>query len=304
MRKGGGPSDRSDLRVGAWRVQPALNQISDGPTVRHLEPQVMNLLVFLASTGGRVVSRQDIVDAIWEGRFIADATLTRSMADLRRAFGDTGRQGKYVETIAKRGYRLVAPVSASEGDEDAAQPVDATSPVEPSIARESASLVVLPFSNLGPPEDAYFCEGLTEDIINVLSRIPGLRVISRTSAFAAHAQGGDVAEIGRRLGITHVIEGSSWRSAGRIRVTAQLIRVGDHGHVWSERYDRVLSDVFAIQDEIAAAIARRLELTLGELGPRGAAPTCSMEAYSALPRRPASFPPRHTREPGGARSAA
>ncbi len=145
MRKGGGPGDRSDLRVGAWRVQPALNQISDGPTVRHLEPQVMNLLVFLASTGGRVVSKQDIVDAIWEGRFIADATLTRSMADLRRAFGDTGRQGKYVETIAKRGYRLVAPVSASEGDEDAAQPVDATSPVAPSIARESASLVVLLF---------------------------------------------------------------------------------------------------------------------------------------------------------------
>ena len=228
---------------------------------------------------GRVISKDEIVDAVWEGRFIAEATLTRSMADLRRALGDTAPQRQYIETIAKRGYRLVAAVSgmpaARTGRRRRAPPR-----AQPSRPMNRPGLVVLPFSNLGPEDDRYFCEGLTEEIINVLTRIPGLRVISRTSAFAAHDQGGDVADIGRRLAVTHVIEGSSRRSNGRIRVTAQLIRVSDHGHVWSERYDRVLSDVFIIQDEIAAAIARRLELTLGELGRRAAPPTVSMEAYS------------------------
>ena len=275
--KAGASGDASDLRVGQWRVQPTLNQIDDGRAVRHLEPQVMDLLVFLASAHGRVVSKEEILDVVWNGRFVAETTLTRSIADLRRALGDTKTHRRHIETIPKRGYRLVAAVSGIGAAETAA----AAPPVEPSAANVAApSLVVLPFSNLGSPDDGYFCEGLTEEIINVLTRIPGLRVISRTSAFAAHAAGGDVAEVGRRLGVTHAIEGSSRHSEDRVRVTAQLIRVSDQGHVWSERYDRVLSDVFAIQDEIAAAIARRLELTLGEFGRRRAAPTRSMEAYA------------------------
>jgi TolB-like protein len=229
-RSAGAPGDRSDLRVGSWRVQPTLNQIDDGRTVRHLEPQVMDLLVFLASAGRRVVSKDEIINGVWEGRFIAEATLTRSVADLRRALGDTRSRRRYIETIPKRGYRLVASMSGVASHEPAA----AAPPVESSAAAVSPpSLVVLPFSNLGSPDDRYFCEGLTEEIINVLTRIPGLRVISRTSAFAAHASGGDVAEIGRRLGVTHAIEGSSRRSEGRVRVTAQLIRVSDHGHVWT-----------------------------------------------------------------------
>jgi TolB-like protein len=269
----------SELRVGGWRVCPALNQISDDRTSRRLEPQVMDLLVFLAGSGGRVVSRNDIVDAIWGGRLIAETTLTRSIADLRRALGDTAHERQYIETIPKRGYRLVAPVCT--GGEGAAFPETKTPPVSAVAGpRESAGLVVLPFTNLGPAEDGYFCEGLTEDVINALARIPDLRVISRTSAFAVHKDGGDVGAIGRRLGVTHVIEGSSRRAAERVRVTAQLIRVSDQGHVWSERYDRLDRDVFAIQDEIAEAIARRLELTLGERSRRRAAPTGSLEAYS------------------------
>ena len=274
--KAGGSGARSDLRVGRWLVQPTLNQIDDGRAVRHLEPQVMDLLVFLASARGRVVSKEEILDAVWNGRFVADATLTRSMADLRRALGDTRTERRHIATIPKRGYRLVASVSGVGSTEPAA----VAPPVEASSSAAAPSLVVLPFSNLGSPDDGYFCEGLTDEIINVLTRIPGLRVISRTSAFAAHAAGGDVADIGRRLGVTHAIEGSSRRSDDRVRVTAQLIRASDHGHVWSERYDRVLSDVFVIQDEIAAGIARRLELTLGEFGRRRAAPTSSMDAYA------------------------
>jgi TolB-like protein/DNA-binding winged helix-turn-helix (wHTH) protein/Tfp pilus assembly protein PilF len=269
-------SDNTELRVGQWHVRPALNQIRNERTVQHLEPQLINLLVFLASNDGQVVSKDQIIAKVWEGRFIADATLTRSIADLRRALGDNKERPQYIETIAKRGYRLIAPVAGLSCDDlisrDWGRDIPARRPLEP-------SLVVLPFTNFGPETDRYFCEGLTEEIINALTRLPGLRVISRTSAFAAHGHGGDIADIGRRLDVTHAIEGSIRRAGRHIRVTAQLVRTSDHGHVWSERYDRHVEDVFAVQDDIADAIARRLELTLPRLIRRSLAPTRNPAAY-------------------------
>ena len=117
----GGPkpapvSATSDFRIGTWLVQPTRNRLTEGTTARHLEPQVMDLLVFLARTAGRVVSKDEIVETVWEGRFIADTTLTRAMADLRRALGDDSRQPRFIETIARRGYRLVAAVSPADHD--------------------------------------------------------------------------------------------------------------------------------------------------------------------------------------------
>ena len=142
-------------------------------------------------------------------------------------------------------------------------------------------LVVLPFVNMGEPgNDRYFADGLTEEVITVLTRVPGLRVIARTSAFAAQRGGAGVADVAALLGVTHVLEGSVRRAGSRLRITAQLIRASDQCHIWGERYDRDVSDVFAIQDEIAAAIAAKLRLTLGT-GRRGAAPpTADIEAYA------------------------
>ena len=114
----------SNLQVGRWRVEPSLNCIRNGRTVRRLEPQVVNLLVFLASSNGRVVSKDEIIDAVWEGRFIAETTLTRSIADLRRALGDQTQRPRYIETIAKRGYRLVAPVSRPAHGNGASSPIN------------------------------------------------------------------------------------------------------------------------------------------------------------------------------------
>lgn len=234
----------------------------------------MDLLVLLATSGGRVVSKREIIDVVWQGRFIAEASLTRTMADLRRALDDEARRPRYIETIPKRGYRLAAPVLLEE-EADATGEALTTVPVPvPGGARGEQqamptrglvpSLAVLPFTEFGPGEpDRSFSDGLTEEVINVLTRIPRLRVIARTSSFAAAAIGGDPADVGRRLGVSHVLEGSVRRSGGRVRVTAQLIRLSDSCHVWSERYDRPLSDVFAIQDDIAGAIAGRLELSLG-----------------------------------------
>ena len=137
-----------DFHVGGWLAQPPLNLIRDGATVRRLEPQVMDLLVYLAATAGRVVSKDEIIDAVWEGRFIAEATLTRSVADLRRALGDDQRSPQYIETIPKRGYRLVAAVSPGTR-----RPSTTTASV-PTEGRDPADggPVVLPFAR--PPRDA------------------------------------------------------------------------------------------------------------------------------------------------------
>jgi TolB-like protein len=272
-----------------WRVDPARNQICAAAAIRHLEPQVMDLLVLLATSGGRVVSKTEMIDAVWQGRFIAEASLTRTMADLRRALDDEARHPRYIETIPKRGYRLVASVVPENGAEGGSgahgmEPAPGATGAcdrQPTIAAadRAPSVAVLPFTDLGPGEpDRSFSDGLTEEVINVLTRIPQLRVIARTSSFAAAALRGDFPEIGRRLGVTHVLEGSVRRSTGRVRVTAQLIRLSDACHVWSEGYDRPLSDVFAIQDDIAGAIANRLELSLGAQARRA---NPDIEAYTA-----------------------
>ncbi len=286
------------FRLGSWRVEPARNLIRAASDIRHLEPQVMDLLVLLASTGGRVVSKTEIIDAVWEGRFISEASLTRTMADLRRALDDEARTPRYIETIPKRGYRLVAEVEV-EGEPEAGPEADGDAPGaaratpradvphaagvpqgDPALSGPATGLAVLPFTDFGPGDpDRAFSDGLTEEIINVLARIPRLRVIARTSSFAAAAQGGDLDDIGRRLGVTHVLEGSVRRSDGRVRVTAQLIRLADRGHMWSERYDRPMRDVFAIQDEIAAAIASRLELSLGARARRAEPDLAAYTAY-------------------------
>ena len=125
------------------------------------------------------------------------------------------------------------------------------------------SIAVLPFENMsGDKENEYFSDGLTEEIINLLTRIPRLKVIARTSAFAFKGKHEDIRRIAEALGVTNVLEGSVRKAGSRIRVAAQLIAAADGSHVWSERYDRELADVFAVQDEIAAAIANALQLTL------------------------------------------
>ena len=155
--------------------------------------------------------------------------------------------------------------------------------VAPSDDLESASIAVLPFANMsGASEDEYLCEGLTEEIINVLTRIPNLRVIARTSAFAVGRMGLDVREIGARLNVGTILEGSVRRSGQRVRITAQLVTSSDGGHLWSERFDRELTDVFALEDEIAAAIAERLRVGLKPGDGDSQRPVIDVEAFNAF----------------------
>lgn len=160
--------------------------------------------------------------------------------------------------------------------------------MESGAAKRTAapSIAVLPFANLSADADQdYFCDGVSEDIISDLNQIPGIRVVARTSAFAFRGYSGDIREAGRKLGVGYVLEGSVRKAGQRVRVTAQLIEIASGYHLWSERYDRELSDIFAIQDDISRAIVDKLKLELGrrELG-RRAAKDIPMEAYQLYSR--------------------
>ncbi len=213
----------------------------------------MDLLVYLAEHPGQVATKDQILEDVWHQRFVAESVLSRSVADLRRLLDDDAGQPRVIETIPKRGYRLVAAVAPL---------CPGSSPTSPE-AGARPSIVVLPFLDIAPTSDhEYFCDGLTEELTNQLAHLHGLRVVARTSAFTFKGKATDVREIGRRLDVRTVMEGSVQRSGDRVRVTVQLIDASDGCHVWSGRFDRAAGDIFAIQDQIAEAVASELRVKL------------------------------------------
>jgi adenylate cyclase len=239
-----------DLRVGNWVVTPSLNSIASRDRTIRVEPKVMEVLVCLAQHPGDTVSKEQLFQAVWPRTVVTEDVLKRCIAELRRAFDDDARDPRIIETISKRGYRLVAPVSAGSST-----PASARSVV-------SDSIVVLPFVNMSAdPEHEYFADGITEEIIDALAQIQGLHVVARSSAFSFKGKHTDLRIVGEQLNVRTVLEGSVRRADKRLRITAQLVSAEDGYHLWSERYDREMKDVFAIQEEIAQAIVRRLKIT-------------------------------------------
>jgi adenylate cyclase len=213
----------------------------------------MDLLVYLAEHPNEVVTKEQILDNVWHQRFVSESVLSRSVAELRQLLGDNATRPQVIETIPKRGYRLVAPVTRQR----------LPSAVGSEGAGARPSIVVLPFLDLAPGHDhEYFCDGLAEELTNRLAHLHGLRVVARTSAFTFKGKPTDVREIGRLLNVRAVLEGSVQHSGGQVRVTVQLIDVSDGCHVWSGRFDRAACDIFAIEDEIARAVVSELRVTL------------------------------------------
>jgi TolB-like protein/DNA-binding winged helix-turn-helix (wHTH) protein/Flp pilus assembly protein TadD len=239
-----------EIRIGGWWVRPSLSRIERAGQAVHLRPKSMEVLLFLAGRAGQVVSRTELLDAIWPGLSVAEEGLTRCIADVRQAFGDSPEQPGYVETVAKRGYRLIAPVEPM-GDVDA--------------AGGPSGLVVLPFRDLSPGGDQeYFADGLTEQAIADLSQIHGLRVISRTSAMCFKHTPASVSAIAQELRVRHVLEGSLRRSGDDVRITVQLIDAGLDDHLWAETYSGTVGDVLDIQEKVSRAIVEALRLRLTE----------------------------------------
>jgi TolB-like protein len=228
-----------------------------------LHGQPLQILTALIRQPGQVVTRGEFQQQLWTGSTFVDFDhgLNAAMNRLRQALGDSAEQPRYIETLPGRGYRFVA--SVQDTDQKMAEVKVAPAAGHAQPGRQQPSIAVLPFVNLSADkENEYFSDGLSEEIINLLARISGLRVIARTSAFAFKGKHEDIRRIAEAMGVTNILEGSVRRAGNRIRVAAQLIAAADGSHLWSERYDRELSDVFAIQDEIAQAIATALRVKL------------------------------------------
>jgi TolB-like protein/DNA-binding winged helix-turn-helix (wHTH) protein len=223
-----------------------------------LRPKSFEVLRHLAERPRCVVPKEALIGAVWPDVAVTDDSLTRCVSEVRRALAD-GRQ-EILKTVPRRGYMLDIPVAAEGGPGDSQggdAPRSGTQPGRAGYDPAGAPFVaVLPFANLsGDPVDDPFCDGTTEDITTELSRFSELRVIARHSSFRYKDRAADMREVGRELGVRYVLEGGIRRGGGRVRVTAQLVEAETGAQRWAERYDRTLEDVFAIQDEVARAIA-------------------------------------------------
>jgi len=290
------------FQVGDWRVDPSLNTLALNGTTIRVEPKVMEVLVCLASQPGEPVSKEKILSAVWPETFVSDDVLIRSVSELRRVFEDDAKQPRFIQTIPKRGYRLVAPVARTNGGWPASMAAStewepARAGHQPSWVRGLAglggavlllsmffvlkgdglrgwlsrkaglppihSLAVLPLQNLsGDPAQEYFADAMTEELITELSRISALNVISRTSVMPYKESKKSLPAIARELHADAIVEGSILRSGDRVRVTAQLIYAANDTNVWAESYDRDLQDLLTLQSAVASAIASEIRVKL------------------------------------------
>jgi len=242
----------TDHTLGPFRLDSKGDMLFRGPTPVALGQRAIALLRVLVERPGQPVSKEALIEAAWPARAVEESNLTVQIAALRRVFAEESGGADWIETLPRRGYRYVGPVTAAAATVTAPLPL----PDKPSIA-------VLPFQNLSnDPQQDYFADGVVEDIITGLSRIKWLFVIARNSSFAYKGSVVDVKQVGRDLGVRYVLEGSLRKAGERVRVSAQLVDAETAGHLWAERYDRPLDDIFALQDEITLSVIGAIEPSL------------------------------------------
>ena len=252
-------------QFGEFALDADRYELCESGETRHVEPLVFDLLLFFVRNPGRVAGRDEIVDQVWAGRAVSDATISSCVKAARRALGDTGDTSRYIRTIRGRGFEFTGQVEvlndSSVGTDAILPPVSSPQPAAPRWVAEGSSkpvLAVLPFANLSADTDEYFADGLTEDIITNLSRFRDLRVIAGASTFHFKGRAVDITELRDRLNAGYVVQGSVRRAAGRVRISVQFIDAASGLQVWGERYDRDMPDIFALQDEVTRTIAATL----------------------------------------------
>jgi len=274
--------------VGDWSVNPASGEIFRNGQAARLDTRAMRLLMCLAEHPGEVVSIDALISEVWAGIAVAPDSVYQAVASLRRQLGDDPKQPTYIETVPRLGYRMVAAAGPFAEETATGKPrqgrkvqlgVAATAAlcvvlitallIHDSLANESVSaqanksIAVLPFLDLtenmnqGP-----FADGMTEELIDKLSRIPGLRVPAPTASFYFRGKQLPVADIAQALGVAYILDGSVRKSGDRVRVATRLIRAGSVDIVWSETYDRRLDDILMVQDEIADQVTKALRASI------------------------------------------
>ena len=268
-------------------------ELRRGPGLVAVEPQVFDLLEFLIRARERVVSRDDLLAAVWKGRLVSEATLSSRVNSARAAIGDNGEDQRLIRTLPRKGVRFVGAV------QEEPDPKPSRSPAEPALETvlesvkprmadpQGPSIAVLPFTNMsGDPEQDYFADGMAEEIITALSRCSGLFVIARNSSFTYKGKAVDIRQVGRELGVGYVLEGSVRRGGERLRISGQLIDATSGGHLWADRFDGDLSDVFDLQDRITESVVAAIEptLQLAEIERRKHTRPNKLDAYDLLLR--------------------
>ena len=248
-------------------------ELHRGANLVSITPQVFDLLDYLIRNRQHVVTRDDLISAVWNGRIVSDAALTTRLNAARHAIGDTGEKQHLIKTLPRKGFRFIGVVQ--EGSTPATAPASSAAQYDTTAQRPFSpphlSIVVLPFTNLsGDPEQDWFADGVTESLTTDLSRIKGSFVIGRHTAFTYKGKAVDLKQIGRDLNVGYVLEGSVRRGENRLRVNVQLVDAETGTHLWTDRFDKPVADLFEMQDEVSARIANALNAQLIEAEARRA----------------------------------
>ena len=307
--------DETEFQLDDWTVRPERSTIERDDKEIHIKPKSMAVLGCLADAGGSVVARETLFNTVWPGVVVTDDALTQCIVELRKAFGDTAHDARYIETIPKKGFRLlpeVRPLTERQPDsgEPASRPArqksvlmipilgaavvgillywfQATTTSERNrtlAVEDTQTLAVLPFVDMSPSGDQeYFTDGLSEELLNRLGGLSNLQLSGRTSSFYFKDKDADLQQISEALNVGHVLEGSVRKSGDKLRITATLIDTSNGFQLWSESYERNTEEIFAIQDDISESVAMALSITLsvGELG-AVVGGTSNIEAYTEV----------------------
>lgn len=291
---------QGDFHLGSFIVRPERLIIEGSSGSNQIKPKAMEVLVHLANANGRVVPRRELFEKVWLGAAVSDDTLTQCIVELRKALGDSAKRASFIETIPRRGLRLIPPVlpATAQGAQPEPGPTgserllqstisptrkialiatvlfvtiglvvmtvfDRDDTVDSAKTLSEKSIAVLPFVNLSSDKDQeYFADGLSEQLLMLLAQIPELRVVPRSSSFYYKGKSIKLSQVGRELNVHHILEGSVMRSDNIVRVAVRLNEAESESHVWSRTWERTLDDIFAIQEDIAEAVTEELRIRL------------------------------------------
>jgi len=271
-----------------YALDTSRRELRRGSALVSLEPQVFDILAYLIQNRRRVVSKDDLIASIWDGRIVSDSALSNRINAVRSAIGDNGEDQRLIRTVVRKGVLFIGEVHERQEPTPAAVEQPRQYPALP----DKPSIAVLSFQSLsGDPEQEYFADGIVEDIITALSRFSGLFVIARNSSFIYKGRAVDVKQVGRELGVRYVLEGSVRKAGNQVRIAGQLIDASSGAHLWADRFDDSLENIFDLQDQVTSSVVGAIapKLEQAEIERAKHKPTESLDAYECSLRGMASY---------------